>query len=419
MWDFSTEPEFAAKLAWAERLVRDEVFPLETFDLSWPDLRRAIAPLQEKVKAEGLWAAHLSQELGGGGFGQLKLGLLHEILGMSPLGPIVFGNQPPDSGNAEILAQSGTDDQKREWLEPLLDGRMYSAFAMTEPDAAGSDPTQLRVTAVQEGDDWIINGRKWFISNASIADFVIVVAVTDPEAEPHRRVSQFIVPAGTAGMTVERMIPSLTDPAPDLDSYAAHSALRFERVQVPSTAMLGERGRGFEVAQVRLGPGRIHHCMRWIGMARRAFDMMCERATYRTVKDGVLGDKQTIRAWIADSAAEIHAARLMTLHAAWLADTQGFKAARREIGYIKYYGASVLHDVVDRSLQVHGSLGFSADMPLERMYRLARAARLYDGPDEVHRDTVARLILRQYDAPQDGIPSEHIPTRRAAASLNR
>ena len=414
-WDFSTDAAFQRELDWIADLVRDEIRPLETLDLSWPQLRRAVAPLQAEVKARGLWAAHLDPEHGGQGFGQVKLGLMHELLGASPLGPLVFGNQAPDSGNSEILALSGTPEQKQRWLEPLLAGEMYSAFAMTEPDTAGADPTQLATTAVLDGDDWVINGRKWFITNASTADFFIVVAVTDPEAARHGRVSQLIVPAETPGLRVVRDLGSMEDPRPRPDAFPSHADVELCDVRVPADAVLGGRGRGFAVAQQRLGPGRIHHCMRWLGQARRAFDMLCERATYRQVQGGPLGEKGAVRTWIADCAAQMHAARLMTLHAAWVADTQGFAAARKEIAYVKYYGAGVLHDVIDCSLQVHGSLGYSTDLPLESMYRAARAARFYDGPDEVHRDSVARLILRDYAPPADGVPTEHVPTRREAA----
>jgi acyl-CoA dehydrogenase len=416
-WDFSTEPEFQGKLDWMSEFVRTEIYPLETLDLDWTQLRRAIEPLQKQVKEQELWAAHLDPELGGQGYGQVKLGLMHEILGASPLAPLVFGNQPPDSGNGEILAAAGTAEQRERWLQPLLAGEMYSAFALTEPDNAGADPTRLSTTAVGDGDGWIINGRKWFISNASIADFIIVVAVTEPDAAPHRRASQFIVPAGTPGLRIVRDLATLTHEQVRPNSYPSHAEVAFDKVRVPAEAMLGGPGDGFAVAQKRLGPGRIHHCMRWIGQAKRAFDMMCERATYRYAHGGVLGEKQTIRNWIADSAAEIAAARLMTLHAAWVIDRHGASAARKEIALIKFFGAKVLHDVIDRSLQVHGSLGFSADLPLESMYRSARAARLYDGPDEVHRDSVAKLILRDYQAPVGDVPTEHVPTRRDCALL--
>ncbi|WP_028851465.1 acyl-CoA dehydrogenase family protein [Thermocrispum municipale] len=414
-WDFSTDPEFQRKLDWMTAFVRDEVRPLETLDLTWPQLRTAIAPLQQQVKDQQLWAAHLGPELGGQGYGQVKLGLMHEILGSTPYGPLVFGCQAPDSGNAEILAAAGTDEQKRRWLDPLLAGEMYSAFALTEPDNAGADPTNLSTTAVRDGDGWVLNGHKWFISNAATADFVIVVAVTDPDAERHRRASQFIVPIDAPGLDVVRDIASMENPRPRENYFGSHCEVVLRDVRVGDDALLGQPGDGFVIAQKRLGPGRIHHCMRWIGQAKRAFDMMCERATYRYAHGSVLGEKQTVRNWIADSAAEIQALRLMTLHAAWVIDTQGTKAARKDIAMIKYYGAKILHDVIDRAIQTHGSLGYSSDLPLEFMYRAARAARLYDGPDEVHRDTVAKLELRNYEAPADGRPSEHVPTRRRAA----
>jgi acyl-CoA dehydrogenase len=412
-WDFSTEPGFQSKLDWAARFVRSEIMPLETLDLDWARLRRAVAPLRSEVKAQGLWAAHLGPELGGQGYGQVRLGLLHEVLGASPLASLVFGSQAPDAGNSEILAAVGTPEQKRRWLEPLLAGDTYSAFALTEPGNAGSDPTRLSTTAVRDGDKWIINGHKWFITNASTANFVIVVAVTDPQAEPHRRASQFVVPIDTPGIRIVRDIATLEHE--HSGAYPSHSEVVFDNVPAPTGSMLGEAGDGFRIAQLRLGPGRIHHCMRWIGQARRAFDMMCERATYRHAHGSLLGEKQTVRNWIADSAAEIQAAKLMTLHAAWVIDQHGSAVARQEIALIKFYGAKVLHDVIDRAMQVHGSLGFSRDLPLADMYAAARAARFYDGPDEVHRDSVAKRILRGYQPPDRDVPTEHVPTRRAAA----
>ena len=415
-WDFSTEPEFQKKLDWMDEFVRAEIFPLEVLDLDWPTLRRAIAPLQEEVRAQGLWAAHLDPELGGQGYGQVKLGLMQEILGSTPYGPLVFGCQAPDSGNAEILASVGTDEQRERWLSPLLAGEMYSSFALTEPGNAGADPTNLTTTATWDGENWNLNGHKWFISNATTSDFMIVVAVTDPDADRHRRASQFIIPIDAPGLEVVRDIGSVENPRPRPNTYGSHCEVTLSDVKVGPDAMLGGRGDGFVVAQVRLGPGRIHHCMRWIGQARRAFDMMCERATYRSAHGSVLTDKQTVRNWIADSAAEIQALRLTTLHAAWRIDEEGTSAARKDIALIKFFGARILHDVIDRAVQVHGSLGYSADLPLEFMYRAARAARLYDGPDEVHRDSVARQYLKGYAPPAGEIPTEHIPTRRTAAT---
>ena len=414
-WDFSTEPEFQAHLDWMRDFVREEIWPLETLELDYDQLRRAFEPLQEEVKERGLWAAHLPPELGGQGFGQVKLGLMHEILGTSYLAPFAFGNQAPDSGNSEILALAGTEEQKERYLYPLLAGELHSAFSMTEPHTAGSDPTLLQTRAVRDGDEWVINGHKWFSSNASIADFLIVMAVTDPDAHPYQRASMLIVDADTPGVNILRDVPTMEHPQQEFGKFGGHAEILYEDVRVPADALLGAEGAGFLIAQQRLGPGRIHHCMRWLGVSRRAFDMLCERALYREAFGGPLRKKQTVQNWIADSAAEMQAARLMTLHAAWVMDTQGHAAARTDISLIKFYGAKVLHDVVDRALQIHGSLGYSTDMPLEQMYRFARGARFYDGPDEVHRQTVARHVLRGYEAPADGIPTQHVPTRREAA----
>jgi acyl-CoA dehydrogenase len=416
-WDFSTEPDFQEQLDWMARFVRAEIWPLETLDLDRATLDRALRPLQEQVRARGLWAAHLPPDLGGQGFGQVKLGLMHEILGSSPYAPSAFGNQAPDSGNSELLALAGAPEQKERWLHPLLAGDLRSAFSMTEPGVAGADPTTLETRAVLDASagEWVIDGHKWFSTNASVADFLIVMAVTDPDNRPHQRASMIIVPAGTPGVQILRDVPTMEHPQEHFGRLGGHAEIRYDGVRVPEQNLLGPRGAGFVLAQARLVPGRIHHCMRWLGVGRRAFDMLCERATYRVSHGSVLADKQTVQNWIADSAAQLQAARLMTLQAAWKIDTEGAAAARTDVSLIKFYGAQVLHDVIDRALQVHGSLGYSTDMPLEAMYRFARGARLYDGPDEVHRQSVARQILRGYDPPPDGIPSEHVPTRRAAA----
>jgi acyl-CoA dehydrogenase len=418
-WDFSTEPEFEHKLQWMREFVRAQVWPLETLwsELGWEGLQRAARPLQEQVKAQELWAAHLDPELGGQGYGQVRLGLMHEILGSSPLAPLMFGNAAPDSGNSEILAMGGTPEQKERYLHPLLAGDLRSAFSMTEPDTAGSDPTLLKTRAVRDGDTWVINGHKWYSTNGSIADFMIVMAVTDPDARPHQRASMFVVDADTPGVNVVRDVATMEHPYDSFGHYGNHAEILYEDVRVPAGALLGAQGAGFLIAQQRLYPGRIHHCMRWLGVARRAFDMLCERSLYRESHGKTLSQHQTIQNWIADSEAEMTAARLMTLHAAWKMDTDGVAAARKEIALIKFYGAKVLHDVVDRALQAHGALGYSTDLPLEAMYRFARAARIYDGPDEVHRASVARQVLRGYEAPADGVPTERIPTRREAARL--
>ena len=416
-WDFSTEPEFEEKLAWMRGFVRDEVFPLETLDLDYDQVRALVRPLQEQVKAQGLWAAHLPPALGGMGFGQVRLGLMHEILGQSPLAPVVFGNNAPDSGNAELLAvgieMSGDDAQRTQWLEPLLDGALRSAFSMTEPEWRDQTRRCCRPRRVRDGDEWVINGHKWFTTNGSVADFLIVMAVTNPDVHPYQGSSMIIVPASTPGVEIVRDVATMEDPGTEFGRFGNHAEIRYVDVRVPVGNLVGNEGSGFVLAQKRLGPGRIHHCMRWLGQSRRAFDMLCERAVSRYAHGSTLAEKQTIQNWVADSMAEMAAARLMTLQAAWKMDQEGAAAARVEIAMIKYFGAKVLYDVIDRAIQVHGSLGFSCDLPLEHMYRAARAARLYDGPDEVHRQTVARQVLKGY-TPHE-VPSEHIPTRRAEA----
>ena len=416
-WEFETEPEYEEQLAWMRGFLREEIIPIETLELTYDQVVALVLPLQEEVRRRGLWAAHRPPELGGMGFGQVRLGLMHEILGQSPYGPLVFGNNAPDSGNAELLAVgmelTGREDIRSRWLEPLLAGTMRSAFSMTEPNTAGSDPKLLSTQAVRDGDEWVINGRKWYTSNGSVADILIVMAVTNPDVHPYQGSSMFVVPVGTRGVTIVRDVGSMDDPSVTYGRFGNHAEVTYEDVRVPADHLVGPEGGGFALAQARLGPGRIHHCMRWLGQSQRAFDMMCERALSRYAHGSLLSEKQTVQNWIADSRAEMQAARLMTLHAAWKMDREGAAAARVEIAMIKYYGAQVLYNVIDRSLQVHGSLGYSTDLPLEAMYRWARAARIYDGPDEVHRQTVARQTLKAY-APSE-VPTEYIPTRAAAA----
>ena len=280
-----------------------------------------------------------------------------------------------------MLALAGTEDQKQQWLHPLLAGDLRSAFSMTEPDTAGSDPTLLQTRAVEDGDGWVINGRKWFSTNASIADFLIVMAVTDPDAHRYQRASMFIVPVDTPGVQILRDVPTMEHPYERFGAYGGHAEIVYEDVRVPKDALLGARGAGFLIAQQRLGPGRIHHCMRWLGVSRRAFDMLCERALSRYSHGSLLADKQTVQNWIADSAAQMQAARLMTLHAAWKMDTEGASAARQEIALIKFFGAQVLHDVVDRALQAHGVARLldrpaaRADVPLRARRAALRRAR--------------------------------------------
>ncbi len=416
-WDFSTEPEFEADLEWMRSFVRREVYPLETLELSADQLRRVLAPLQDQVKDRGLWAAHLPPALGGGGFGQVRLGLMHEILGQSPLAPVVFGNNAPDSGNAELLAvgieHSGREEQRERWLAPLLAGELRSGFSMTEPETAGSDPTLLATRAVRDGDEYVVDGHKWFTTNGSVADFLIVMAVTNPDVHPYQGSSMLIVPVDTEGVEIVRDVATMEDPGAPYGRFGNHAEIWYRSVRVPAENLVGREGDGFALAQHRLGPGRIHHCMRWLGQSRRAFDMLCERAVSRYAHGSLLAEKQTVQNWVADSLAEMTAARLMTLQAAWKMDRDGPAAARNEIAMIKYFGAGVLYNVIDRAIQVHGALGYSTDLPLESMYRAARAARLYDGPDEVHRQTVARRTLKGYQPAE--VPTEHVPTRREAA----
>jgi acyl-CoA dehydrogenase len=419
MWDFSTEPEFEAKLSWMREFMAAEVYPLEALEgIGEEDFDRVLTPLREQVKEQGLWAGHLAPEHGGQGFGALELGLMNEITGASIFGPMVFGSQAPDAGNAELIAAAGNEDQKQRWLEPLLAGDLKSAFSMTEPHTAGSDPTLLQTRAERVDGGWRIDGLKWFTSNGSAADFLVVMVVTDPDGPPRNRATMMLVPTDAEGLRIVRDVPTMEDPVGERGRFRAggfgHAEIAYEGVFVPDADVLGPVGGGFEMAQRRLGPGRIQHCMRWLGQSRRAFEMLCERAVSRHAFGSTLGEKGVVREWIADSAAEIEAARLMTLHAAWKIDRVGAKAARQEIGMIKYFGAGVLYRVIDRAIQVHGGLGYSTDMPLESMYRNARAARIYDGADEVHRDNVARRILAGYEA--RAVPSENVPERRAAAA---
>jgi acyl-CoA dehydrogenase len=418
MWDFSTEPEFQAKLDWAREFMEREVYALEVLEgIDEAAFKRVLEPLRDRVKDAGLWAAHLPPELGGQGFGALQLGLLNEVIGRSAFGPTVFGSQAPDAGNAELIAASGRPDQKERWLEPLLAGEIRSAFSMTEPGTAGSDPTLLETRAERDGDGWVLNGRKWFTSNGSVADLLVVMAVSEPDAAPHRRASMFLVPAGAAGVEIVRDVPTMEDPGGGERRFRAggygHAEIVYRDVRLGPEALLGESGQGFWLAQLRLGPGRIQHCMRWLGQSQRAFEMLCERSVSRYSHGSLLSEKGSVQNWVADSAAQILAARLMTLYAAWKIDREGARNARLEISLIKFYGAQVMYDVIDRAIQAHGALGYSTDLPLESMYRNARAARIYDGADEVHRQSAARRILAAYTPAE--VPSEHLPTRRREA----
>jgi acyl-CoA dehydrogenase len=348
--------------------------------------------LRARAKAEGLWAPHLPPDAGGTGQGFLAYAYLNEEIGRSFWGQLVFNCQAPDAGNGEILHLFGTEQQKEQFLRPLVEGKTRSFFSMTEPDVSGSDPTGLKTRAVRDGEDWVINGRKWFSSSAEGAGFAIVMAITDPDADRHRRASQILVPADTPGITIE--------PVPVMGhrgrGWTTHCEVTYEDVRVPVANVLGEPGDGFRIAQKRLGPGRIHHVMRWLGQMQRAFDLMCSYSLQREAFGGPLAEKQTIQNWIAESAAEIQACRLMTIDAAHKID-EGDEA-RVEISIIKFYAARVLNEVIDRAVQTHGALGLTDRSPLSMMYGMARGGRIYDGPDEVHRMVVSRRILKEYAA---------------------
>ncbi len=390
MIDFSIPPELEAYRESVAAFMKQYVYPNESAFVEEEGLPAELEQeLQRKVKAQGLWGPNLPREWGGMGIGFIGQALLNEIIGRSVFAPRLFGSAAPDAGNAELLIISATTEQKEEYLRPLAAGDVRSCFAMTEPEVAGSDPTGLCTTAVQEGDEWVINGHKWFISGAIGSAFAIVMAVTDPHAEPHSRASMILVPTATPGFDILRAVPVMGS-----GGVGGHCEIRFANCRVPISNLLGQRGKGFKLAQARLGPGRIQHCMRWIGAAQRSFEMMCSYALKRQSFGEPLANKQTVQNWIADSAAEIEAARLMTLNAAWKMD--GGEDARVEISLIKFFAARVLHDVIDRAIQVHGALGYSKDTPLEMFYRNARAARIYDGPDEVHRQAVAQRILKTF-----------------------
>jgi len=417
-WDFSTDDDFQPLLDWADSFVREEIEPL---DVLWPypanyqplvgDRRRVVLPLKQQVRDQGLWACHLGPELGGQGYGQVKLSLLNEILGRSTWAPVIFGAQAPDSGNAEILARFGTPDQRRRYLEPLLEGEVFSCYSMTEPQG-GSDPSVFSTTARRDGDEWVIDGVKFFTSNARWADFFIVLAYTDRAAGPHRGMSMFLVPAGTPGLRIVRNSGLSGDPPQD----ASHALVHYDGVRVPADALLGPEGGAFAVAQTRLGGGRVHHAMRTVGLARRAFDMLCERALSRSTRGSRLADMGTVQQAIADSYAQLQQFRLFVLYVAWQIDRlQDYAKVRRDISAIKATMPGVLRDVVQRSMHIHGALGLSDELPLGRMWMQAPVLAMVDGPTEVHQAVVARDVLKQY-RPAEGLwPTEHLPSRLAAA----
>ena len=403
MWEFQTDAEFQRELDWVAQFVRERVEPLDfvlgsQWNIHDPGFRKLVRPLQATVKARGLWACHLGPELGGKGYGQVKLALLAEQFGRSRFGPIVFGAQAPDTGNSEILAHYGTPEQKRRYLKPLLENEIVSCFSMTEPQG-GADPLVLKMSARHEADHWVLNGEKWFASNARFAAFYIVVAVTDPEARPHRRMSMFIVPADTPGIEIVRDYTFYGEAEP------IHAHVRWTQVRVPSENMLGGRGDAFVVAQVRLGGGRMHHAMRALAEATKCFEMMCERVVSRVTKGESLSLKQLVQEQIADSWTQLRQFRLLVLETAWLADQgKDWKAIRKNVAAVKATMPKVLHDVAARALHLHGSLGVTTEMPFSHLLLNSYHLGLADGPTEVHKITVAREVLKDVKPATDMFP---------------
>lgn len=380
------------------KFIQEEIIPLEMKLLDVSDLNtheKLLSELRIKAKSSDLWAPHLPEIEGGLGLNLVEFAQVSEVMGTTPFGHYSFNCQAPDIGNMELLHGYASEEIKSTYLNPLQSGKIRSCFSMTEPEHAGSNPKYLSTTAVKDGEQYVINGHKWFTSSADGASFAVVMAITNPEAKNvYERASMIVVPTDTPGFKLIRNIPIMGEEGA---GYVSHAEIQYTNCKVPVSNLIHEEGQGFMLAQQRLGPGRIHHCMRWIGIAERALDMMCQRATTRKISSSeVLGDKQTIQNWIAESRTEINAARLMVLHAADKIEKQGSKASRVEISSIKYYVANVLQQVLDRAIQVHGALGITDDLILSWWYRHERGARIYDGPDEVHKSVIARAILKNY-----------------------
>jgi acyl-CoA dehydrogenase len=417
-FDFSIEPEFQADLDWIDDFVRTEIEPIDavfgdqhlTYDKTFEPAQKLIRPLQQRVRDRGLWAVHLPPHLGGMGLGNVKLGLINEILGRSIWASSTFGCQAPDSGNAEIIAHFGTDAQKAQYLQPLLDAKISSTYSMTEPQG-GADPGNFTCAAVRDGGEWVINGQKWFSSNYPMASFVIVMVITDPTVAVHRGSSMFLVPKGTKGMDMIRGVGMGTEPI----GHGSHGYLQYTDCRVPAENLLGEEGAGFQIAQTRLGGGRLHHAMRTVGMCRAALDMMGERIVSRRTKGAPLADQQSVRHAFADSWIQLEQFRLQVLHAAWQCDQNGYDKSRHYIAGIKVATPKTMMDIAYRSLQLHGSLGASNEMPFTRMMHSGIALGLADGPTEVHKDNLARKLLKDYRPSPGLFPTAHIPSRIEAA----
>jgi acyl-CoA dehydrogenase len=415
-WEFETEPDFQEQLDWINQFIRTRLEPLdfvvtEPNDFNDPVRQRLIPPLQEEVKAHGLWACHLGPELGGQGYGQLKLALMNELIGRARCAPMVFGCQAPDSGNAEIIARYGTPEQKQLYLWPLLGNKIVSAFSMTEPHG-GADPKVFTTRAELDGDEWVINGEKWFTSNARYSTLLLLLAVTEPNAPSQERMSMFLVPTATPGVEIVRNVGI----GSEHPGEGNHGYVRYTGVRIPKDNLLGERGQGFAVAQTRLGGGRVHHAMRTVGQVGRAFDMMLERAVSRQTQGELLGKKQLVQAMIADSWIDLESFRLMVLRTAWRIDKlDDYKQVRKDIAAVKVMAPKVLHDVAVRALQVHGSLGVSNEMPFTDLVIESFLMGLVDGPSEVHKVTIARELERGVEPAPGIFPSTHLPTLRQRA----
>ncbi|HET7509958.1 MAG TPA: acyl-CoA dehydrogenase family protein [Solirubrobacterales bacterium] len=398
--DFTPSPEVAKLRERVLDFMDEEIYPRERKIMEALDEEvgpgvpypKVLVEIREKARGEGLWNLFMPDERFGPGLTNWEYGLLCEEMGRSPMAaPMAFNCSAPDTGNMEILAEHGTPEQRERWLEPLLEGKIRSCFSMTEPAVSGSDPTLLQARAELDGDEWVIDGHKWFTSGAVGAELAIAMVVTDPDAPPYARASMICVPTDTPGFNLVRPIPVMGH-----DGGPGHCEIRYESCRVPKENLLGERGAGFAVAQDRLGPGRIHHCMRAIGTAERAHEMMCRRANERSAFGGPLGDKQFVQESIATSRMEIDQARLLTIFAAWKMDTEGKRAARQQISAIKIVAANMVMEVLDRAIQIHGSLGMTDDTPLAIMWRFSRMLRLADGPDEVHKMVLARRELNRW-----------------------
>ena len=415
-WDFETEPEFQTKLDWIDEFLENEVEPLAHLGVGYAGVKskayqKAIRPLQKKVREQGLWACHLTPDLGGQGYGQVKLALMNERLGRVPLAPVVFGCQAPDTGNAEIIAHFGTEEQKKKYLWPLLNNEITSGYSMTEPQG-GSDPLAFTTRAELDGNEWVINGEKWFTSGARSAEVLVVYAVTDPDnKDPYRRMSMFLVPRETPGVEVIRYV------GVGYEREGSEGYIRYNNARVPYDALLGPRGEAFVIGQTRLGGGRVHHAMRTVGQCKKALDLMCKRAVSRTTRGGgKISDYQMVQEQIADSWIELEQFRLLVLQTAWRIDKyKDYRKVRKDIAAVKVAMPKVYHSIVSRAMHIHGALGVSNEMPFTGMLIGSMVMGIADGPTEVHKITVAKQVLRDFRPDNDLFPSYHLPKLKEAA----